>query len=77
MAAKLLHPASGRTLTVSTDQPGIQFYGGNFLNGGVGKGGAAYAYRSGCCLETQVFPDSPNKQDVEGWSACILRPGEA
>ena len=77
VAAKLLHPASGRTLTVSTDQPGIQFYGGNFLNGGVGKGGAAYAYRSGCCLETQVFPDSPNKQDVEGWSACILRPGEA
>jgi aldose 1-epimerase len=75
-AAVLEDPASGRTLTVSTDQPGVQFYGGNFLKGQKGKGGKTYAHRSACCLETQVFPDSPNKQDVEGWPNCVLRPGE-
>jgi aldose 1-epimerase len=75
-AAVLVDPASGRMLTVYTDQPGIQFYGGNFLNGGAGKGGKTYAHRSACCLETQVFPDSPNKQDVEGWTDCVLEPGE-
>jgi aldose 1-epimerase len=75
-AAELVDPASGRMLTVSTDQPGVQFYGGNFLNGGAGKGGASYAHRSACCLETQVFPDSPNKQGVPGWTNCVLRPGE-
>jgi aldose 1-epimerase len=75
-AAELVDPASGRTLAVLTDQPGVQFYGGNFLKGQAGKGGKTYAHRSGCCLETQVFPDSPNKQDQEGWSSCVLRPGE-
>lgn len=75
-AAELVDPASGRMLTVYTDQPGVQFYGGNFLNGGKGKGGKTYAYRSACCLETQVFPDSPNKQGKEGWKSCVLRPGE-
>jgi aldose 1-epimerase len=75
-AAELVDPASGRTLTVYTDQPGIQFYGGNFLNGGKGKNGQTYAHRSAACLETQVFPDSPNKQGVEGWTNCVLRPGE-
>jgi aldose 1-epimerase len=75
-AAELVHPESGRMLTVYTDQPGIQFYGGNFLNGGKGKGGKTYAHRSACCLETQVFPDSPNKQGKEGWTNCVLRPGE-
>jgi aldose 1-epimerase len=75
-AAELVDPASGRMLTVYTDQPGVQFYGGNFLKGDAGKGGKTYAHRSGCCLETQVFPDSPNKQGVEGWSNCVLRPGE-
>ena len=75
-AAKLVDPKSGRTLTVITDQPGIQFYGGNFLKGDKGKGGKAYAHRSACCLETQVFPDSPNKQGVEGWTDCVLRPGD-
>lgn len=75
-AAELYDPSSGRLLTVTTDQPGIQFYGGNFLEGQEGKDGQTYAYRSGCCLETQVYPDSPNKQDVEGWTDCVLRPGE-
>ena len=74
--AVLLDPASGRMLTVSTDQPGVQFYGGNFLKGQKGKDGQAYAHRSGCCLETQVFPDSPNKQGKDGWPSCVLRPGE-
>ena len=75
-AALLEDPATGRTLTVHTDQPGVQFYGGNFLKSQKGKNGQTYAHRSGCCLETQVFPDSPNKQGKEGWSDCVLRPGE-
>jgi aldose 1-epimerase len=75
-AAVLADPASGRTLTVLTDQPGVQFYGGNFLSGAKGKDGQTYAYRSACCLETQVFPDSPNKQGDEGWPDCVLRPGD-
>jgi aldose 1-epimerase len=75
-AAELCDPASGRMLTVLTDQPGVQFYGGNFLDGVKGKDGQTYAYRSAACLETQVFPDSPNKQGQEGWTDCVLRPGE-
>jgi aldose 1-epimerase len=75
-AAELYDPASGRMLTVLTDQPGVQFYGGNFLDGVKGKDGKTYAHRSACCLETQVFPDSPNKQGKEGWKSCVLRPGE-
>jgi len=75
-AAELVDPGSGRKLTVLTDQPGVQFYGGNFLSGVNGKEGKTYAYRSACCLETQVFPDSPNKQGKEGWPNCVLRPGE-
>jgi aldose 1-epimerase len=75
-AAVLVDPTSGRKLTVSTDQPGVQFYGGNFLAGAKGKKGQTYAYRSGCCLETQVFPDSPNEQGKKGWPNCVLKPGE-
>lgn len=75
-AAVLVDPASGRMLTVVTDQPGVQFYGGNFLKNQKGKGGKVYPHRSACCLETQVFPDSPNKQGVEGWTNCVLKPGE-
>ncbi|MCA9241928.1 MAG: galactose mutarotase [Planctomycetales bacterium] len=75
-AAVLHDPSSGRTLTVKTDQPGIQFYGGNFLKGQHGKDGQVYEYRSGCCLETQHYPDSPNHQGDEGWSSVVLRPGE-
>ncbi|MCA9236296.1 MAG: galactose mutarotase [Planctomycetales bacterium] len=75
-AAVLRDPESGRQLTVKTDQPGVQFYGGNFLHGQIGKDGQVYKKRSGCCLETQVFPDSPNKQGKEGWPNAVLRPGE-
>lgn len=72
-AAVLTDPSSGRTMTVMTDQPGIQFYGGNFLFGQEGKDGKTYAHRSGCCLETQHFPDSANKPE---WPSIILQPGE-
>lgn len=76
VAAVLRDPKSGRTLTVKTDQPGVQFYGGNFLKGQKGKDDQVYKYRSGLCLETQIFPDSPNKQGKEGWPDAVLRPGE-
>ena len=57
-----------------TTEPGVQFYCGNFLNDNdVGKGGKRYGRRSGLCLETQHFPDSPNKPL---FPSCILRPGE-
>lgn len=60
-AAAVYEPTSGRVMEVLTDQPGIQFYSGNFLDGSVkGKGGTAYGHRGALCLETQHFPDSPN-----------------
>ena len=60
-AAKVLHPKSGRTMEVYTDEPGIQFYSGNSLNGTVvGKNGIPYQSRSAFCLEPQHFPDAPN-----------------
>lgn len=71
--ARLKDPASGRVLTVSTDQPGIQFYSGNFLKGQTGKGGKTYAHRSACCLETQHFPDSVNHPQ---FPSTILQPGD-
>ncbi|MBI1389622.1 MAG: galactose-1-epimerase [bacterium] len=59
---RVYEPESGRVLEFYTTQPGVQFYSGNFLDGSnVGKGGVAYQYRYGFCLETQHFPDSPNK----------------
>ena len=61
LAAKVVEPTTGRVLEVSTTEPGVQFYIGNFLNGIKGKGGKAYELRYGFCLETQHFPDSPNK----------------
>jgi aldose 1-epimerase len=64
-------------MTVSSDQPGIQFYSGNFLDGIPGKNGAVYAKNDGLCLETQAFPDSINKQGKAGWPSVILRPGTA
>lgn len=73
VAAKVRDPKSGRVLTVSTTEPGIQFYGGNFLKGAVGKGGKKYDYRSGFCLETQHYPDSVNQSN---FPPIILRPGE-
>lgn len=73
-AAVLSEPANGRVLEVLTTEPAIQFYSGNFLDGKViGKGGGAYQYRSGLCLETEHFPDSPNRPDFPG---TTLNPGE-
>ena len=77
LAAILHEPESGRSLKVFTDQPGIQFYSGNYLDDSlVGSSGKSYPLRSGLCLEPQVFPDSPNHQGEEGWQNCVLRPGE-
>lgn len=74
LAARLKDPKSGRVMEVSTDQPAVQFYGGNFLDGTVvGKGGAKYAKRSALCLETEGFPDAPNQP---AFPSCVLRPGE-
>ncbi len=73
-AARVLEPTSGRTLDVSTTEPGIQFYSGNFLDATVsGKGGNAYPRRSALALETQHFPDSPNHPN---FPSTILRPGQ-
>jgi len=74
LAARVYEPTSGRTLEVSTDQPAVQFYTGNFLDGSVtGKQGHVYKRRFGLCLETQHYPDSPNHPD---FPTSILKPGE-
>jgi aldose 1-epimerase len=74
LAARVAEKTSGRVMEVWTTQPGVQFYSGNFLDGSnIGKGGKAYAYRTGFCLETQHFPDSPNKPS---FPSTVLRPGE-
>ena len=74
LAALLYCGNSGITLMVYTDEPGIQVYSGNFLDGTVkGKKGIIYKQRHGICLETQHYPDSPNKPD---WPSVVLRPGE-
>ena len=73
-AAHVVEPTTGRVLDVSTTEPGMQFYTGNFLDGTLtGKAGHVYKQRMGFCLETQHFPDSPNKPDFPN---TILRPGE-
>jgi aldose 1-epimerase len=73
-AARLRDPSSGRQLTISTTEPGIQFYGGNFLDGTLyGKSGRAYRQGDGLALETQHFPDSPNKAH---FPSTVLRPGQ-
>jgi aldose 1-epimerase len=73
LAARVREPVSGRVLEVYTTEPGIQFYTGNFLDGSVkGKQGHMYQQRSGFCLETQHFPDSPNHPN---FPSTILRPG--
>ncbi|MDB4908550.1 MAG: galactose-epimerase [Gemmatimonadetes bacterium] len=73
-AARACDPVSGRTLSVHTDQPGLQFYSGNFLDGSiVGRGGQRYAHRSGFCLETQHYPDSPNHPS---FPSVVLAPGD-
>jgi len=74
LAARVTEPVSGRVLEVFTTQPGVQFYTGNFLDGTVhGKGGKVYGHRSAFCLETQHFPDSPNKP---GFPSSELKPGQ-
>jgi aldose 1-epimerase len=75
IVASLYEPESGRKMDILTDQPGLQFYSGNFLDGTMkGKGGKSYAYRTALCLETQAFPDTPNKPE---FPSVVLRPGEA
>jgi aldose 1-epimerase len=72
--AKVHEPKTGRTLEVLSTEPGLQFYSGNFLDGtNVGKGGKAYRYRTGFCLEPQHFPDSPNKPH---FPSVVLSPGQ-
>ena len=74
LAAKLTSPTSGITLEVYTNEPGIQVYTGNFLDGTVkGKKGITYPQRASVCLETQHYPDSPNKSQ---WPSVILEPGQ-
>jgi len=74
LAAEVFEPSSGRVLEVLTTEPGIQFYSGNFLDGAAkGKGGQLYAHRTGLCLETQHFPDSPNHAN---FPSTVLKPGE-
>lgn len=73
-ATRLVSPETGICLTVRTTEPGIQIYSGNFLDGTVkGKGGIVYNPRTAICLETQHYPDSPNKPQ---WPSTLLRPGE-
>ena len=74
VAAKLTSPTTGISLEVYTDEPGIQVYTGNFLDGTVkGKKGIVYPQRASVCLETQHYPDSPNKPQ---WPSVILTPGQ-
>lgn len=73
LAAVLRDPKSGRTLTIRTTEPGIQFYSGNFLKGQEGKGGKVYPHRSALCLETQHHPDSINQPN---FPSTLLKPGE-
>ena len=72
--AKVTDPGSGRFLEIITEEPGVQFYSGNFLDGTcVGKTGDAYIRRGGFCLETQHYPDSPNQAS---FPSTLLNPGE-
>jgi aldose 1-epimerase len=74
LAATAYDPKSGRAMDVLTTEPGIQMYVGNFLDGSlVGKAGKPYAFRNGFCLETQHYPDSPNK---DKWPSVELKPGQ-
>jgi len=74
LAARVYEPTTGRVMEVLTTEPGIQFYSGNFLDGTItGKNGIVYKHRYGFCLETQHYPDSPNKPN---FPSTVLRPGE-
>jgi aldose 1-epimerase len=70
-AAVLSDPGSGRTMMIETNQPGLQFYTGNFLDGSPGSGG--FQRNEALCLETQYFPDTPNRPD---FPSSLLQPGE-
>ncbi|NNK74954.1 MAG: galactose-1-epimerase, partial [Maribacter sp.] len=73
IAAKVKEPQSGRVLEVFTNEPGIQFYGGNFLDGKTkGKNGVNYEFRGAFCLETQHYPNSPNHKE---FPSTLLVPG--
>ena len=75
LAARVEEPSSGRVLEAFTDQPGVQFYTGNSLDGSIkGKSGKPFGRFSGLCLETQHFPDSPNKP---GFPSTVVKPGHA
>jgi aldose 1-epimerase len=73
LAAVLIDPSSGRSLQIHTTQPGLQFYSGNFLDGKPAGAGTVFKYRTGLCLETQHFPDSPNQPS---FPSTMLRPGQ-
>ena len=73
VAARVEEPTSGRVLEVFTDQPGVQFYSGNFLDGKTKGVGGVYQFRSALCLETQHFPDSPNHPN---FPSTVLKPGQ-
>jgi aldose 1-epimerase len=74
LAAKVYEPTTGRVMEIYTTEPGIQFYSGNFLDGSItGKSGKVYKKHYGFCLETQHFPDSPNKPQ---FPSVVLKPGE-
>jgi aldose 1-epimerase len=73
-AVEVYEPTTGRVMEVFTDQPGVQLYTGNFLDGSIrGKGGKVYNQRYGFCLETQHYPDSPNHPN---FPTVVLKPGQ-
>ncbi len=71
--AKIVEPTSGRTMTIHTTEPGVQFYSGNFLDGSTGAFGVKYVKHASFCLETQHYPNSPNEPS---FPSTVLRPGE-
>ena len=73
LAARVVDPTSGRVMEVTTTQPAVQFYVGNYLDGSISGGGKAYKKHYGFCLETQHYPDSPNHPD---FPTTVLKPGE-
>ena len=73
MCARLYDRVSGREMTVATDMPGVQFYAGGAITPRRGKNGAVYGKNSALCLETQMFPDSPNRPEFPN---TVLKAGE-
>jgi aldose 1-epimerase len=74
-AVRVSEKTSGRVMDVSTTEPGVQFYTGNFLDGTIkGKGGKVYNFRYGLCLETQHFPNSPN---TPSFPSTVIKPGQS